>query len=1080
MKILRKASRWPAPLLLLLALCFPCWAAPADQEERNLLVRLEGIVRDSRTHQPVAEALVSLERGRAQASLPARSREVTLSTVTAQRGRFQFDGIEPGMYTLVATKRGYVPSSFHVLELEPGKTTTRDVVLDPLAKVSGRVVDETDQGVEEAKVVVRIDLMQPSTALRRLLDEHGIAALTTTTDGQGKFELFVPAEEGKVTLFAGALGYASNRVGPLRVEAGRERNGVVVRLPPGLEVRGQVVNEWRAPLSEATVVARRLEPGREGLGLEDIDPRATSGAEGSFLLSGLEKGRYILKVNHATHATRTRPEIEIDAATSEIPEIVLVPQAEIGGWVTDTAGQPVAGAIVYGGRAGEESSAMVLSDDDGRFVLSGFPPGTRVYLRAEAPGYTQGKEMVTTPQTDVVLVVRPHGVLRGRVEDSDTRAPLREFRIWMARGSEEKNFRSEDGSFEWQGLPPGRWNFIAQAPGYQKAELREVEIRSGEPTEGVVFLLRRGVELTGRVVDDETGEALPNVTVGYHDASEPEDPAWLRFTRNKQTTDAEGNFKFEGVPSVKVTVIANSSLYAPARTTVMAGEEDFVEIRLGRGASLSGRVLASDRVTPVPGARVSLGSVASGSGGIPTDGAGLFSFDRLSAGRYRLMAESKYGQTQPLDVVLRENEHLAGLTLVIKPGATLRGKVGGVLPSELPVVNLVARGRGGFTVFTSTDADGAYVIHGVPAGVVQVMASTSSFRSVRKSIEVPEGVQQLTLDIEFPRAARLYGRVTRAGQPVSFASVIASPVDPQLPRASGETDQDGMYSIDGLSDGDYVVRLWGEGTRRSIRISGDTTLDIELSPSSVSGHVLEAISGEPLPEARVQVRTVDDAGNTSGFAVAVTDTLGRFSIEGIEPGNYQVVAHKPGFRVSMETVSVRDSPLVQELILSLTRAEGIEIRVRDGISGLGLWTVSVNVFSGPVRLSMDVALDEAGKGRLPQLPSGRYDLVISASGYAAKTLIGWTVPGSPLDLYLTPGGRLEIQVDSAYIGVKASLLDANGIPARPASDPFTLSQPTVLPHLSPGEYTLLVRLPNETKIYKTTVFEGKATFLHVK
>ncbi len=1085
MQFIGKASLATVILLLFFGVPFPNWAAATEEAEGSFAI-VEGLVIDARMRQPVAQALVTLERGRTQGTLRARSREVTHSTVTDQKGRFQFAGVEPGVYTLMGAKDGYVPLSFFALELQAGKRIKRDVPLDPMAKISGRVVDHNDHGIKGAKVAVIVRVLQPSTALSWLLAERGLSVLTTTSDSQGKFELFVPAQEGKIALLAGALGHAPSRVEVPQVEPGRKGKDIVMRLPRGLEVRGRVVDARSVPVSGATIVARSLDPGREGLGLEATDPRGTSGENGSFLLQGLEKGTYALKVSHAAHATRTVPELKVDSATKQVPEIVLQPQAEISGRVTDTAGQPIAGAIVSGGRAGEESSTMVLSDGDGKFVLGQFSSGESVVLFAEAPGYVRGEEIVTAPQTDVVLVVRPHGVLRGRVEDFDTRGPVGEFQIWANRGPGEKSFRSEDGTFEWQGLPPGRWTFVAQAPGYQNAAIHDVDIRPGEPMEGVVFVLRRGVDLAGRVVDDETGEPLPDVIVAYRDASEPEDPAWLRFTRTKQTTDAEGNFKFEGVPPVKVEVIAYSPLYAEARSTVRAGEEDFAEIRLGKGASLSGRVVTSNRIAPIAGALVSLGDITGGSGTtILTDVGGAFSFDRLSAGHYQLKAESDNGQTQPLDIVLRENEHVAGLTLVIKPEATttIRGKVTGVLPNELPVVQVVANGRSGFSAYTSTDAEGAYIIRRVPTGVVRLMATaTPSFRSIRKSIEIREGVQELTLDIEFPPPARLYGRVTRAGQSVFHATVVASPVDPQLPRASKETDQDGMYSIDGLSDGDYVVRVAGEEARKSVRISHDTLLDIELPPSSISGRVVGVNSGEALAGASVQVRAVGQAGNSGGQRTVVSDALGRFSIEGIVPGNYQIVAHKPGFSVSTQTVSVSVSSGPIDLTIFLTPAEGIEIRVRDGVSGLGLRSVAVSVFSGPVLLRMDVGLDETGRGELPQLPPGGYSVFLSTQGYASKSVIGWTVPGSGLDVFLTPGGRLEIQVDSAYIGATARLLDANGIAYPPTvSDPsFALSQATVFRHLSPGQYSLSVRLPSETKTYTAAVFEGQTTILHVK
>ncbi len=92
MKILRKASKGSASLLLFLALCFPSLAAPAaDQEERKLLTSLQGLVIDSRTRQPVAEARVSLERGRVPADLRARSQEPLVSAIYLFWGALLFD-----------------------------------------------------------------------------------------------------------------------------------------------------------------------------------------------------------------------------------------------------------------------------------------------------------------------------------------------------------------------------------------------------------------------------------------------------------------------------------------------------------------------------------------------------------------------------------------------------------------------------------------------------------------------------------------------------------------------------------------------------------------------------------------------------------------------------------------------------------------------------------------------------------------------------------------------------------------------------------------------------------------------------
>ncbi|MCI0627782.1 MAG: carboxypeptidase regulatory-like domain-containing protein [Acidobacteria bacterium] len=1071
-----KRTKVRPALLLLLAVCFPSLAG-TEQEKRTVLASLEGVVIDSRTRQPVAGVQVELERGRTSVSPRVRDGEATLGTVTDPRGHFRFNAIEPAVYTLVATKSGYVPTPLHVLELQPDTARRHEVALDPLAKIAGYVVDEAEKVVEGARVAAMVGPMRQSAALRRLLADRGFLTLTTSSDAQGKFELFVPSDVGGVILMAEAIGHAPNRIGPLQVDPGSEGN-VVIRLPPGLKGRGRVVDEGGAPLSGATIAADRSAPIDPGLGFGGLPQRATSNDDGSFILRGLDRGTYALRVDHPGHATRRVLDVEIQAGINQIPSIVLARQAEVRGRVTDATGKPLAGALISGFAQEIDIKSEAVSTGDGEFVLCGFPPEASVFLWAEAEFHSQANIAVTAPATDVVLVLDAQGRLRGRVEDFDTGELLREFRIWVAGGPEEKVFRSEDGRFEWRGVPPGRWTFVAQAAGYQKAELRDVEIRPREPADEVVFSLRRGVKLAGRVIDGQTGAALSDVTVTYRDSSEPEKPGWLRFNRDTRITDVDGSFEFDGLQATKVTIIVQSSLYAEVRKTVLVGEADFVEIRLiEKGASISGRVVASDGVTPVPRALIRLEDQTRSIGhGVAADEAGVFSFEGLNAGSFRIVALTRFGQTVPRDIALRENERLSRLILAVTPGVTIRGKVTGILPSEHRVVNINARGRAGFTAFATTDAEGAYAICGVPAGVVQITASTFTFRSVTKSIEIARDAEDVAFDIEFPRAARLTGQVTRAGSPVAHVAVNAAPVDPQLASGSGETGRDGTYTIDGLSDGSYVVGVSAK-TPKSVRILGDTILDIELTAHPISGRVVEGSSGEAIAGARIQLQ-----GSASrGGLTAASDTLGHFSLDVLEAGDYKIVVYKSGFQVYGETVSVAGA--VPQLTLPLSRAKGIPIRARDGVAGIGLRVVSVYAFSESLELRTDVGLNEDGKGELPQLPPGRYDVIVSAWNYASKLIGGWRVPGTPLDVYLTTGGRLEIYVDSAHVGSRAVLLDASGLPV-PVSDrrqgSFVLVHPTVFPHVAPGEHTLSVSLPNGTKAYKTRISEGESTVLRIE
>jgi large repetitive protein len=1045
----------------------PFGVRPPFQDEGTASATVEGVVIDLRTRQVIGEARVILERGRVPFNYVG-VREPELSVLTNQSGHFRVERVKPGEYRLSAAKRGYLSSAFGIVELEPGQVTRREISLDPMVRFNGRVLDESNHPVEGARVGVIINSRRSSLAPQPPSGNQPVSAGVTKRNGE--FELFVAAEEESITLVALMRGYAPSRLGPLSVRADPPPKRSLVRLVRGLEATGQVVDEDGMAIRGAKISAHRLRVRETTLGLEDVEPQATSGPDGRFILRGLENGLYELTLTCARYATNSS-EVEIEAKrTNRFVPIVLLREVEIKGRIVSTQSQPVSGAHILG-IVPDVSKNETISGTSGEFTLHGFASGAQVALSGTAAGYEPADTIVRAPDNAVVLVLKQHGLLRGRVEDSETGAPLHEFRIRVAFGK-AVSFRSEDGTFELKDLPSGRSTIVAQASGYQEAELTQTEIRVGEATEGVVFSLVRGLELTGRVVDTKTGARLPNITVSYRVTSREEPPPWA-FDSNSQITDSDGTFKFDGLPKDKVTLIAGAPGYAETRRIVVTGEEGFVEIKLPKASSVVGRVVGSDASTPLPGSKVRLWSYSNRSGiSVPADGNGAFSFEGLATGRYRLTAESSFGQSPPQEIVL-ESESQTRVDLIIKEGGTIRGKIMGLVPSELTVVQVVAQGQEGFRSMALTNPDGNYTIRGVPVGWVKVTAQSSSNRFISKSIELQQGVMDVALDIEFPRGSRLSGRVTSGGQPVANRSVSALSSVADSAAAFAQTDASGMYAIEGLSEGNYLVTLSGGGAK-SLRISGDTVFDIEISSLSVSGRVLESNTAKPLSGVTVQVWRGSLAVDATS---PVTDSQGRFSIGGLEPGQYQLTAHRPGFRVAAQSFSV---PLISELVLDLTAAESTSIHVRDGITGLALRALTVDVFSDSQFFHLNIQLDESGNGELPQLPAGRYKLVVSSRGYASQSVIGWTVPSSPLELVFTPGGRLEIDVDSVHSGAKASLVDARGEPVRPALKEFSLMQPTALPNIAPGEYVLLVKLSEQTKKFRVSISEGQTTVLKLK
>jgi large repetitive protein len=1085
-----------------------------------------GQVLDAKTRRPISGARVSFSEqeeqpfGRLRAAASADLEEAPPSARSDRRGRFRIEGLPPGAGFLSISREGYVSLARFAVDLKRPGAAALLLALEPEALLSGRVVDEKGKPVAAARVSVDESAPNLRGAFRRVLRMEG-EAVPVRTDAAGKFRLFVPAgRRPAVSLIATAAKHAPAHAYGLKIAAGREHAGIELRLGKGLVARGLVVDADGAPVEGAGIeVERETEQGgRFGAVVRFVRsasvraPDVVTGPRGEFELGGLEAGSYTLHVSHPEHPAKSVPNVVIKGeGENVISKIVLGPAAAIAGTVRDTAGQPIVDAQVLAfSFQGQQVNAQ--SDGQGRFRLGGLTPGSEVQLTANAPGYALLRKSVTPPQDALALVLRTDGVLSGRVEDAATREPVTDFSIApspslgrrgfvMSIGSSARTFHTEDGTFTLPDVPPGKWTFTASSPGYQKADISGIEIGEGQTKEGVVFSLQKGAVLRGRVLDAGTGAPIAGATVSWSESGAAANPmaALGLAPANGTTTDGNGAFEIEGLPPEKITVTASAPDYLDASQPVDPTRQEEVDLSLGTGGSISGSVTTSDGAA-VPGANVSLeelggASPFGGGNSSVSDGSGGFEFDHLAAGAYRLTARSPSTSSAPQEIELTANERRSGVMLTLGAGTTVHGTVTGLAAGQLSGVRVIASGTG-FSGSSAVDDSGSYVINGVPAGALRLTATVAALagRSVAKSIEVSDGTPEMTVDIDFPPASTLSGHVTRSGRPLSGILVNVTPVTPgpNATSARGQTDDSGAYTVSGLSDGDYRVTLIGSlvgsgssvaPSQRTVTLSGDTNLDIDLPALSVSGTVVEAGSSEPI--AGVEVRA-ESGQETSVRMVrsAVTDSAGAFSIDDVDVGNYQLTAQKTGWQAASQTVAVNDS--VSGVAFTLTRSDGVSIRAVDGLTGAPLRGVSVLAFGtgGLVGFSGPVTLDDSGEGAIPLAP-GSYIVYVFSQGYAPRIVPGVVMPGPPVSAAMTQGGQLQIRIAPESAGVSARLVDSSGMPylfnAFNLEGNIALAGPlTVRPNVAPGAYNLLVAFPDGTRSFPVTMTEGQMTAVQVQ
>jgi hypothetical protein len=360
-------------------------------------------------------------------------------------------------------------------------------------------------------------------------------------------------------------------------------------------------------------------------------------ADGTFRFEPPEAGRWQLATASAPGHAPFAPEwghspVLLDARPGDRVgglTLWLSPVVRYAGRVEDPAGQPVEGAEVrvVGSATGERtllpSTEGAVSGPGGTFALSAPDDAT---LEARHPGFAPGRATLDFAARSTGRVVVRLGAggtreapapIAGRVLAGG--APV-EGALVAARlllrggpGSAEDPVSAQalsdaEGRFTLRDMGPGRHLLTAAREGFTQA--RAVVARAGEEA---TIELTRGGTLAGVVRDAATGNPVAPFRVEARRGGR----GWRLPVGAATVVDASGRFELRDLPPGPVTVTASAPGHLPSSGVEATVPEHpgvaEVELRLGRGGRVTGRV--TDRVTgqPLPGARIAL----EGDGGSP-------------------------------------------------------------------------------------------------------------------------------------------------------------------------------------------------------------------------------------------------------------------------------------------------------------------------------------------------------------------------------------------------------------------------------------------------------------------------------
>ena len=488
-----------------------------------------------------------------------------------------------------------------------------------------------------------------------------------------------------------------------------------------------------------------------------------------------------------------------------------------------------------------------------------------------------------------------------------------------------------------------------------------VSVNLGAETGGIDFALSTGGRIHGRVTEEDGTTPVPYCSVEVNEYN-------IGYWAGSTMTDANGDYVIGGLPSGAYRVRAYpygtglvseyySGTYSyddasPVNVTT-GGDTNNINFTLDIGGTISGYVYQHDGTTPISGVNVTLldrcynGHISMG---VQTNENGFFEFTGLPPGaQFILRADAISSEQNYLSQWygnLNDSEDCNQATFVtvgdsvnfsLTAGATITGQVTKSSDGQ-PVANFLVMaqhydtgsfaGIGGSGV---TDANGDYVIGGLPAGTYRVFAHPNGAGLVYEyysetysyddasPVNVTTGGETNNINFTLDIGGAITGKVTKTsdGQPVANVSVMALHYDTGSFAGSGVTDVNGDYVIGGLLVGTYRVRAYPYGTGLvseyysgtlsyddaspvNVTTGGDTnninfTLDIG---GTISGYVYQQDGTTPISGAYVSLYSDRcHNGNYMGVPPPGTDANGFFEFTGLPLGAQFILwanAYNPG------------------------------------------------------------------------------------------------------------------------------------------------------------------------------------------